>query len=97
MNTDWARILRIKEAYGFIETEFMRWSWRSALGYSAAYRFEDTNGVFPITEMPDERRSMYHDSHYLFVDEYIQKHGLELVYDHELARKRYPTKPLRYS
>lgn len=92
-----ARRNRIKEAYGFAMSEFVRKSWRSMLGLSEGYRFGDTNGVFPLEEFPDERRSLYHDCHIHFIKDYEEKHGLELVYDKELATKRYPTRALRYT
>lgn len=87
--TDWARVLMIKEAYGFAVTPFMAQSWRNSLGKTQQYQFEDFNGAFPIEDMPDERRSLYHDSHLHFVREYVAAHGLVLVYDKALATKRY--------
>lgn len=94
--TDWAKALMIKEAYGFAMTAYIAESWRRALGYPSTYRFEDTEGVFPLDDAPDERCSLYHDCHVRFANEYEAKHGLNLVYDKELATKRYPTEPLRY-
>ena len=93
----WARRLKIKEAYGFAMTEFCKKSWRKALNFPDSYHFEDTNGVFPLDDYPDERTSLYHDSHLHFVREYEERHGFSLVYDKELATKRYPTEPLRYN
>ena len=92
----WARRNRIKEAYGFALTEFVAKSWRRALNLPDDYRFGDTNGVLPLDECPDERRSLYHDSRIHFMREYTERHGLDLVYDKELATKRYPTQALRY-
>lgn len=97
MNVDWAKRCRIKEAYGFAQTEFTRLSWRRALNLSDDYRFGDTNGVFPLEEIPDERRAAYHDCRVHFWPEYEAKHGLTLVYDKELATKRYPSLPLRWT
>lgn len=91
--TDWAKTLRIKEAYGFAMTEHMRQCWRNALGYPSSYRFEDMEGVFPLDDAPDERCSLYHDSHVLFAREYQAAHGHELVYDKTLAAKRYFSQP----
>lgn len=87
----WARRNRIKEAYGFVMPEFIARSWRRALNLPDDYRFGDTNGVFPLEDFPDERRSLYHDSRIHFMREYTERHGLELVYDKELAKKLYPT------
>lgn len=95
-NIDWAKRCRIKEAYGFVQTEFVRQAWREALELSKDYKFEDTNGVFPLEHYPDERMSFYHDCQVLFIEEYVQKHGLELVYDKELATRTYRTLPIRY-
>ena len=92
----WARRDRIKEAYGFALTEFVAKSWRRALNLPDDYRFGDTNGVFPLDDYPDERRSLYHDSRIHFMREYTERHGLELVYDKELATKCYSTESLRY-
>lgn len=92
----WARRNRIREAYGFVMPEFVAKSWRRALNLPDDYRFGDTNGVFPLDEYPDERRSLYHDCRILFMREYEERHGLSLVYDKELATKRYPTQPLFY-
>lgn len=92
----WARRNRIREAYGFVMPEFVARSWRRALNLSDDYRFGDTNGVFPLDEFPDERRSLYHDCRIHFMREYEERHGLTLVYDKDLAKKRYPTAPLRY-
>ena len=92
----WARRDRIKEAYGFALTEFVAKSWRRALCLPDDYRFGDTNGVFPLDSYPDERRSLYHDSRIHFMREYTERHGLELVYDKELATKSYTTRALRY-
>lgn len=92
----WARRNRIREAYGFVMPEFIARSWRRALNLSDDYRFGDTNGVFPLDEFPDERRSLYHDCRIHFMREYEERHGLTLVYDKDLAKKRYPTAPLRY-
>ena len=92
----WARRNRIREAYGFVMPEFVARSWRRALNLPDDYRFGDTSGVFPLDEYPDERRSVYHDSRIHFMREYTARHGLELVYDKELATKRYPTKAIRY-
>ena len=87
----WARRDRIKEAYGFVMPEFVARSWRRALNLPDDYRFGDTNDVFPLDDFPDERRSLYHDSRIHFMREYTERHGLELVYDKELAKKLYPT------
>lgn len=92
----WARRNRIREAYGFVMPEFVARSWRRALNLTDDYRFGDTNGVFPLDEFPDERRSLYHDCRIHFMREYEERHGLTLVYDKDLAKKRYPTAPLRY-
>ncbi len=92
----WARRNRIREAYGFVMPEFVARSWRRALNLPDDYRFGDTNGVFPLDEFPDERRSLYHDCRIHFMHEYEERHGLTLVYDKDLAKKRYPTAPLRY-
>lgn len=92
----WARRNRIREAYGFVMPEFVAKSWRRALNLPDDYRFRDTNGVFPLDEYPDERRSLYHDCRIHFMREYEERHGLTLVYDKELATKRYPTQPLFY-
>lgn len=92
-----ARRNRIKEAYGFFLTNFVRQSWRNILGIPEGYNFEDTEGVFPLSDVPDERRSLYHDSHIHFIREYEARHGLELVFDKELATKRYPTMPHRWT
>lgn len=92
----WARRNRIREAYGFVMPEFVARSWRRALNLSDDYRFGDTNGVFPLDEFPDERRSLYYDCRIHFMREYEERHGLTLVYDKDLAKKRYPTVPLRY-
>ena len=92
----WARRNRIREAYGFVMPEFVARSWRRALNLPDDYRFGDTNGVFPLEEFPDERRSLYHDCRIHFMHEYEERHGLTLVYDKDLAKKRYPTAPLRY-
>lgn len=91
----WARRNRIREAYGFVMPEFVARSWRRALNLPDDYRFCDTNGVFPLDEFPDERRSLYHDCRIDFMHEYEERHGLNLVYDNDLARKRYPTAPAR--
>lgn len=93
----WARRNRIREAYGFVMPEFIARSWRRALNLPDDYRFGDTNGVFPLDEFPDERRSSYHDCRTHFMKEYEAKHGLTLVYDKELATKRYPSLPLRWT
>lgn len=93
----WARRARILEAYGFVMQEFVAKSWRRALNLSDDYRFDDTNGVFPLEEIPDERRAAYHDCRVHFWPEYEAKHGLTLVYDKELATKRYPSLPLRWT
>lgn len=93
----WARRARILEAYGFVMQEFVAKSWRRALNLSDDYRFGDTNGVFPLEEIPDERRSAYHDCRVHFWPEYEAKYGLTLVYDKELATKRYPSLPLRWT
>lgn len=92
----WARRDKIKEAYGFALTEVTKQAWRKALNLDLDYAFEDTNGVFPLDQIPDERRSLYHDCRILFMREYQKRHGLKLVYDKELAAKRYATQPLRY-
>ena len=92
----WARRARILEAYGFVMPEFVARSWRRALNLPDDYRFGDTNGVFPLDEFPDERRSLYHDCRIHFMHEYEERHGLTLVYDKDLANKRYQTAPLRY-
>ena len=92
----WARRNRIREAYGFVMPEFVARSWRRALNLPDDYRFGDTNGVFPLDEFPDDRRSLYHDCRIHFMHEYEERHGLTLVYDKELANKRYQTAPLRY-
>lgn len=91
----WARRNRIREAYGFVMPEFIARSWRRALNLPDDYRFGDTNGVFPLEEFPDERRSIYHDCRIHFMHEYEERHGLKLEYDKELARKSYPTEPIR--
>lgn len=91
----WARRNRIREAYGFVMPEFVARSWRRALNLPDDYRFGDTNGVFPLEEFPDERRSIYHDCRIHFMHEYEERHGLKLEYDKELARKSYPTEPIR--
>ena len=93
----WARRNRIREAYGFVMPEFVARSWRRALNLPDDYRFGDTNGVFPLEEFPDERRSIYHDCRIHFMHEYEERHGLTLLYDKELANKRYPTMPFRYN
>lgn len=95
-SNDWARRLRIKEAYGFVQTEFQRLSWRRAMNLPDDYNFDEYGEVFPIDNMPDQRRSFYHDCQALFIAEYVSIHGLELVYDKELATKKYPTQPFRY-
>lgn len=87
----WARRNRIREAYGFVMPEFVARSWRRALNLPDDYRFGDTNGVFPLEEFPDERRSIYHDCRIHFMHEYEERNGLSLVYDKELAKKLYPT------
>lgn len=87
----WARRNRIREAYGFVMPEFIARSWRRALNLPDDYRFGDTNGVFPLEEFPDERRSIYHDCRIHFMREYEERNGLSLVYDKELAKKLYPT------
>lgn len=87
----WARRNRIREAYGFVMPGFIARSWRRALNLPDDYRFGDTNGVFPLDDFPDERRSLYHDSRIHFMREYTERHGLELVYDKELVKKLYPT------
>lgn len=92
----WARRNRIREAYGFVMPEFIARSWRRALNLPDDYRFGDTNGVFPLDEFPDERRSLYHDCRIHFMHEYEERHGLTLVYDKDLAKKRYQTAPFRY-
>ena len=94
--TDWARRMRIKEAYGFALTKFQQDSWRRALGLPEDYSFDEYGEVFPIDNMPDQRRSYYHDCQSLFIAEYVSAHGLELVYDKELATKKYPTQPFAY-
>ena len=43
-----------------------------------------------------ERRSLYHDCRIHFMREYQERNGLRLVYDKELATKRYTTHALRY-
>ena len=91
----WARRNRIREAYGFVMPEFIARSWRRALNLPDDYRFGDTNGVFPLEEFPDERRSIYHDCRIHFMHEYEERHGLTLVYDNDLAKKRYQTSPAR--
>lgn len=91
----WARRNRIREAYGFVMPEFVARSWRRALNLPDDYRFGDTNGVFPLEEFPDERRSIYHDCRIHFMHEYEERHGLKLEYDKELARKSYQTEPIR--
>lgn len=91
----WARRNRIREAYGFVMPEFVARSWRRALNLPDDYRFADTSGVFPLDEFPDERRSLYHDCRIHFMHEYEERHGLTLVYDNDLAKKRYPTAPAR--
>ena len=90
-SNQWAKLLRIKEAYGFALTGALQEAWRDALHYPGDYNFAETSGVFPITEgMPDQRRSLYSDSHIHFVAEYQSKHGAELVYDKELTTKGWP-------
>ena len=92
----WARRNRIREAYGFVMPEFVARSWRRALNLPDDYRFGDTNGVFPLDEFPDERRSLYHDCRVHFMHEYEERHGLTLVYNKDLANRRYQTALLRY-
>ena len=92
----WARRLMIKEAYGFSMTPFVKESWRKALNKDSQYSFEDTNGVFPLDQFPDERTSFYHDCQCLFGPDYEAKHGLKLVYDKELAHKKYMNSPKAY-
>ena len=88
---------RIFEAYGFFLTKFIADTWRSNLNLPTDYHFEDTNGVFPLIDVPNERRSLYHDCRLHFWKEYEARYGYELVYDKELAKKRYPTLPLRWT
>lgn len=95
-NDAWARRDKIKEAYGFMLTEVTKQAWRKALNLAPDYSFEDTNGAFPLEQFPDERRSLYHDCRIHFMREYQERHGLRLVYDKELATKRYTTHALRY-
>lgn len=90
-SNQWAKLLRIKEAYGFALTEALQEAWREALHYPRDYNFAETGGTFPITEgMPNQRRSLYSDSHIRFVAEYQARHGTELVYDKELVTKVWP-------
>lgn len=93
----WAYRNRIKEAYGFHLCPFAKTAWRKALGLAENYNFEDTNGVFPLDDYPDERTSLYHDCQMLFLLDYEPKHGLKLEYDKELAFKRYPNRPQRFN
>lgn len=93
----WIKRNQILEAYGFALTEIVAKSWRRELYLPTDYRFEDTNGVFPLDEYPDERRSLYFDCRISFMREYEARYGLKLVYDKELANKRYPTMPLRWT
>lgn len=91
----WARQCMIKEAYGFALTPFVKSAWRRAL-HKEGYNFEDTKGVFPLDNYPDERTSIYHQGATAFITEYESKHGFNLVYDKEFVFKRYPSSPLRY-
>lgn len=87
--TAWAIRAMIKEAYGFGLYSIVRESWRKALNKDDGYNFEDTDGVFPLDDSPNERSMFNHDEANAFMKEYEQKHGLKLVYDRELAYKRY--------
>lgn len=92
--TDWAKMLVIKEAYGFAMTEFTARSWRKALGVSTDFVFDDPSyQELPINDkalnIPNERKSLYSDAHILFVREYRAKYGVELVFDPQLATKKY--------
>lgn len=93
----WARRDRILEAYGFVLTEHVKKSWRRALNLPDDYCFGDTDGVFPLDKFPDERLSAYHDCRIHFKREYEERYDLNLVYDKELATKRYPSLPLRWT
>ncbi len=92
----WAYRAMIKEAYGFSIPAFVKNSWRKALGKDPSYNFEDSRGVFPLDDAPDQRTSIYHDCQKLFGPDYEAKHGFELKYDKELAYKKYNSSPLRY-
>lgn len=92
----WAYRAMIKEAYGFSIPAFVKNSWRKALGKDSSYNFEDTRGVFPLDDAPDQRTSIYHDCQKLFGPDYEAKHGFRLEYDKELAYKKYNSSPLRY-
>lgn len=87
--TAWAIRAMIKEAYGFGLYSIVRESWRKALNKDDGYNFEDTDGVFPLDDSPNERSMFNHDEANAFMKEYEQRHGLMLVYDRELAYKRY--------
>ena len=87
--TVWAVRAMIKEAYGFGLYSIVRESWRKALNKDDGYNFEDTDGVFPLDDSPNERSMFNHDEANAFMKEYEQRHGLMLVYDRELAYKRY--------
>ena len=89
---DWAIRAMIKEAYGFGLAAFVQESWRKALNKESTYNFEDTNGVFPVDDAPEERRSLYHYSQRTWILEYEAKHGLTLVYDKELTSIKEKTK-----
>jgi hypothetical protein len=91
----WARRNRIREAYGFVMPEFVARLWRRALNLPDDYHFEDTKGVFPLENYPDERTSFYHDCRIHFMHEYEERHGLTLEFDKDLAKKRYQTAPAR--
>lgn len=92
----WAYRAMIKEAYGFSIPAFVKNSWRKALGKDPSYNFEDSRGVFPLDDAPDQRTSIYHDCQKLFGPDYEAKHGFKLKYDKELAYKKYNSSPLRY-
>ena len=92
----WAYRAMIKEAYGFSIPAFVKNSWRKALGKDPSYNFEDSRGVFPLDDAPDQRTSIYHDCQKLFGPDYEAKHGFRLEYDKELAYKKYNSSPLRY-
>ncbi len=93
---DWARRSMIKEAYGFAMPQFQRQAWRSALGLPSDYAFEEFGGIFPIENMPDQRRNIYHDCQGIWIRDYVANHGLKLVYDKQLASKKYSTQPFRF-
>lgn len=93
----WTKRNRILEAYGFALTETVAKAWRRELNLPSDYRFGDTNGVFPLDVYPDERCSLYFDCRINFMREYESRHGLTLVYDKELAQKKFPSQPLYWT